>query len=98
MLVTTTVNLVCHIAGHDHDARLLSRFDDRRNGEWKPAPGFKPEYGEAYAIIWGPSDDDPQGEMHGRYKFPCGAEVTQARLHALLDTARSEGKSSITLD
>ncbi|WP_407358027.1 hypothetical protein LTA6_002619 [Microbacterium sp. LTA6] len=96
--MTTTVNLVCRVSGHDHDARLLSRWDDGRNGGWKPKPGFKPTYGEDFALIWGPSENDPKGEVHGRYKFPCGAEITQARLHARLDEARALGNTEITLD
>lgn len=95
--MAATVNLVCRVAAHGHDARLVSRFDDRRNGEWKPAEGFKPAYGEGFAIVWGPSDTDPKGEMHGRYKFACGAEVTQARLHSLLDEARALGHTEISL-
>lgn len=95
--VTTTVKLVCRAVGHGHDSRLVSRFDDRRNGEWKPAQGFKPAYGEDFAIVWGPSATDPRGVMHGRYKFSCGAEITQARLHAQLDEARALGEAEITI-
>ncbi|GAT74849.1 biodegradative arginine decarboxylase [Microbacterium sp. HM58-2] len=95
--MTTTINLVCRNPRHNHDARLVSRWDDGRDGAWKPTAGFGPAYGEAYAIIWGPSDDDPEGEMHGRYKFPCGAAITQERLHGLLDEARALGRTEITL-
>lgn len=90
VLVTTTVNLLSH-------GTVVSRWNDRR-GAWVPLPGFKPKFGDGYEIIWVPSDTDPEGEMHMRYKFPGGAVVTQERLHALLDKARANGEPSITLD
>lgn len=95
--MTTTVNLTCRNPRHDHDARVVSRWDDGRNGTWKPRPAFKPALGEAHAIIWSPSEEDPKGVVHVRYNFPCGAEVTQERLHSLLDEARSLGNTEITL-
>lgn len=92
MHVTTTINLVCRNPRHGHDARLVSRFNDRVNGEWKPLPAFKRPIGEDFALIW-----DETGDMHLRYKFPCGAELTQERLHAELDKARALGNPEITL-
>ncbi|MDN3310545.1 hypothetical protein QWJ90_06350 [Microbacterium oryzae] len=92
-----TVNIVCRASGHDHDARLLSRFTDRVNGAWKPLPSYKPTLGEEFALIWEDSEEHADGEIHLRYKFPCGAEVTQERLHSLLDAARAKGESEITL-
>lgn len=65
---------------------------------WRPAKGFKRPLGEDHALIWGESDEHEHGSMHIRYKFPCGAEITQGRLHALLDEARSLGRTEITLD
>lgn len=91
--VTTTVTLVCRNSGHDHDARMVSRFDDARNGEWKPSQGFQRPLGEAKALVM-----DTTGDLHLRYKFACGAVITQARLHSLLDEARTNGESSITID
>jgi hypothetical protein len=70
----------------------VSRWDDGRDGTWKPRPAFKPQIGEGQAIIW-----EPSGDMHIRYKFPGGAERTQERLHAELDAARAKGEPSITL-
>ncbi|OAN28999.1 hypothetical protein A4X17_05275 [Plantibacter sp. H53] len=75
----------------------MSRWSDRR-GAWVPLPGFRPELGEGYALIWSPTTGDPKGEMHVRYKFPGGAEVTQTRLHFLLDAARTLGRTEISLD
>lgn len=37
-------------------------------------------------------------DLHLRYKFECGAEVTQERLHSLLDEARALGNQEISLD
>ncbi|WP_353816281.1 hypothetical protein [Agromyces sp. SYSU T00266] len=88
--MASTVNLLSR-------GTLVSRWNDRR-GAWVPLPGFEPKFGEGYAIIWSPTDDDLNGEIHVRYKFPGGAEVTQARLHSLLDTARSLGLPEISLD
>jgi len=95
--VTTTIRIVCRVPEHDHEARMVSRWDDGRNGEWRPRPAFKRQLSDDKALIWSPSDRDPRGEVHLRYKFPCGAEATQARLHALLDDARALGRSEINL-
>lgn len=76
-----------------HRGRLVSRFNDRVNGEWKPLPAFRRPIGEDKALVWGPTDD-----IHLRYKFPGGAEVTQSRLYALLDEARTLGKTQVFLD
>ncbi|MFT3799457.1 hypothetical protein [Microbacterium sp.] len=88
--MTATVNLLSH-------GTLVSRWNDRR-GAWVPLPGFETKLGEGYDLIWGPSDTDPNGEIHRRFKFPGGAVVTEARLHAELDKARATGKPSIDLD
>lgn len=90
--VTSTISLVCRNPRHGHDARLVSRFNDAVNGEWKPLPAFKRPIGEDFALIW-----EPTGDMHLRHKFPCGAEVTQARLHTLLDEASALGQTEISI-
>jgi hypothetical protein len=87
--MTTTVNVL-------FQGRLVSRWNDRR-GPWVPLPDYKPRLGENYALIWSPSDEDPKGQIHVRYKFAGGVEVTQVRLHSLLDTARALGNTEITL-
>ena len=89
VLVATTVNLTSQ-------GRLVSRWNDRR-GPWVPLPGFRPKLGEDYALIWSPSDQDPKGVIHARYKFGA-SEITQERLHSLLDEARTLGKTVISLD
>lgn len=96
VLVATTVNLTSQ-------GRLVSRWNDRR-GAWVPLPGHELKHhsksadGSGYAIIWSPSDHDPKGDVHVRYKFPGGAERTQERLHSLLDEARTLGKTVVSLD
>lgn len=89
MYVACTVNLT-------HLGTVVSRWSDAR-GSWAPLPGFKPTLGEDYAVIWAPSDEEPNGVTHVRYKFRGGAEVTQERLHSLLDEARALGNSKIAI-
>lgn len=79
-----------------HQGTVVSRWNDAR-GQWAALPGFKPKLGVDYALIWSPSPTHPHGVMHARYKFRGGAEVTQSRLHAMLDEARALGKTEIAL-
>lgn len=91
-----TVPLVCRNPRHDHGARLLSRWNDAR-GAWSPLPAWWRPLGEGVALIWEPSDEHEYGEVHLSYEFACGARVTQARLHSLLDEARALGNPEVTL-